>query len=572
MAYQVLARKWRPQDFSEVIGQEAVVTALRNAVAEQRIAHAYLFSGIRGVGKTSVARILAKGLNCERGPAAEPCNDCGSCREITAGSSFDVIEVDAATYSKVEQVRELTESLKYGPAHARFKVVILDEIHRLSRQAFDALLKIVEEPPDHLVFIFATTESDAVPATILSRCQEFRFRRVPLDELALYLDTVAKREKISVGPSALRIIAQAGDGSVRDAIALLDQLATFGSGSIDDGDAVRLLGGLDQRVFRDVLTAIGAGDRKAIADITMQIEEQGWDPRFVFGEFLSYCQMALHLCLGADLERLETTREEADALAAVAKTIGYEQILRTLNLLLQSEMAVRRSESAALALEIAWLRAAELPKLVAIETLLAGNTQVSPVSPVSERPPVPELQAKRSASPAPKSPKSPKSVNKKAPTAAPGRPLRQATATPSGSDPTPSPGDGAGGDSGDPSDERARFLAAVGRNRQALAAHLSGANSLTYSAGVLRISVPPGDGWLRDRLDRAANRQVLEDALAATWNTDARWEIVEEDVPEPESKSAVVEASEAAQMDPRVQTVLAIFGGSVEAVEPHNET
>ncbi len=568
MAYQVLARKWRPQDFSEVIGQGAVVTALQNAVAEQRIAHAYLFSGIRGVGKTSVARILAKGLNCESGPAAEPCNDCNSCREITAGSSLDVIEVDAATYSKVEQVRELTESLKYGPAHARFKVVILDEIHRLSRQAFDALLKIVEEPPDHLVFIFATTESDAVPATILSRCQEFRFRRVPLDELVRYLETVAKREEISVGPSALRIIAQAGDGSVRDAIALLDQLATFGSGSIDDGDAVRLLGGLDQGVFREVLTAIGAGDRKAIADITTKIEEQGWDPRFVFGEFLSYCRMALHLCLGADPERLETTREEADALAAVAKTIGYEQILRTLNLLLQSEEALRRSESAALALEIAWLRAAELPKLVAIETLLAGSSaSVSPASPVPKEPPIPERQPKRSAS---RAPESQKAVDKKTSAAVHDRSTQETTAAQSGSDSAASAGDGNDTDA-DPSQSHARFLAAVGRNRQALAAHLSGANSLTYSDGVLKISVPPGDTLLRDRLDQAPNRRVLEEALAATWSTEARWKIVEEDPPEPEPKSAAAQACEEARMNPRVQAVLEIFGGSVEAVEPLKE-
>ena len=168
MAYQVLARKWRPQDFSGLIGQQPIVTALRNALTEDRIAQAYIFSGIRGVGKTSAARLLAKALNCEKGPAADPCNDCAVCREITAGSDLDVVEVDAATYSKVEQVRDLTESLQYAPARDRFKVVVIDEIHRLSRQAFDALLKIVEEPPKHLVFIFATTEIEAIPATVLS--------------------------------------------------------------------------------------------------------------------------------------------------------------------------------------------------------------------------------------------------------------------------------------------------------------------------------------------------------------------------------------------------------------------
>ena len=196
MTYQVLARKWRPQDFSGVVGQKPIVTALSNALAESRIAQAYLFSGIRGVGKTSVARIFAKALNCEQGPTAQPCGECSSCTEIADGTNLlDVIEVDAATYSKVEQVRELTESLKYGPARDRYKVVILDEIHRLSRQAFDALLKIVEEPPKHLVFVFATTEIESVPATILSRCQEFRFRRVSFDELAQHLEQIAKAEK-----------------------------------------------------------------------------------------------------------------------------------------------------------------------------------------------------------------------------------------------------------------------------------------------------------------------------------------------------------------------------------------
>jgi len=218
MTYQVLARKWRPQNFSSLVGQEPIVTALRNALQEGRIAQAYLFSGIRGVGKTTAARVLAKALNCERGPAADPCNECMSCIEITRGSDIDVIEVDAATYSKVEQVRELTESLRYGPARDRYKVVVLDEIHRLSRQAFDALLKIVEEPPRHLVFIFATTEIDAVPATILSRCQEFNFRRVPSHDLAAYLRTITDAESITASDTALRLIARAGEGSVRDSV------------------------------------------------------------------------------------------------------------------------------------------------------------------------------------------------------------------------------------------------------------------------------------------------------------------------------------------------------------------
>src|SRR5947209_13106433 len=297
MTYQVLARKWRPQNFSSLVGQGPIVTALRNALKEGRIAQAYLFSGIRGVGKTTAARVLAKALNCEKGPAADPCNECHPCVDITRGSDLDVIEVDAATYSKVEQVRELTESLKYGPARDRYKVVVLDEIHRLSRQAFDALPKIVEEPPPHLVFIFATTEIDAVPATILSRCQEFHFRRVPSPILAAYLRSICEPEGIRASDTALRLIARAGEGSVRDSVALLDQLATFGSGSIADEDAIRLLGGLDTALFQTLLPGILAGDAQAVAAAVRRVEEEGSDPRHVYGQLLAFAREAPPLAL-----------------------------------------------------------------------------------------------------------------------------------------------------------------------------------------------------------------------------------------------------------------------------------
>ncbi|HVS16001.1 MAG TPA: DNA polymerase III subunit gamma/tau, partial [Thermoanaerobaculia bacterium] len=374
MSYQVLARKWRPPDFAALIGQEPIVTALRNALRDGRIAQAYLFSGIRGVGKTTAARILAKALNCERGPAEEPCNQCRTCREIAAGSDLDVLEVDAATYSKVEQIRELTESLKYGPARDRYKVVVLDEVHRLSRQAFDALLKIVEEPPPHLTFIFATTEIDAVPATILSRCQEFHFRRVPAETLAAYLRTLCDHEEIAASDTALRLIARAGEGSVRDSVAVLDQLATFGSGTIADEDAARLLGGLDTDLFLRLLRAIHEGDRAAVAAAVAQVEDHGWDPRKVYAQFLGYCRDALHLALGASHEAVDLPREAALALGELAGAAGYENVLRTLHLLLGAEPLIRRSDAAALALEIAWLRAAELPRLVALEGLLAGGS------------------------------------------------------------------------------------------------------------------------------------------------------------------------------------------------------
>jgi DNA polymerase-3 subunit gamma/tau len=387
MAYQVLARKWRPQNFSSLVGQEPIVTALRNALAEGRIAHAYLFSGIRGVGKTTAARVLAKALNCEHGPAPDPCNECTACVEIARGSDLDVLEVDAATYSKVEQVRELTESLRYGPARDRYKVVVLDEVHRLSRQAFDALLKIVEEPPPYLVFIFATTEVEAVPATILSRCQEFHFRRVPAPAAAALLRQICDAESIQASDSALRLVARAGEGSVRDAVALLDQLATFGSGTISDEAAVHVLGGLDIALFRRLLEAILQGDAAGVSREVRFIEDEGWDPRHVYGQFLAYCRDALHLALGSDPAQVDLVLEEARALAELARGAGYENLLRLLNQLLASEPMVRRTETGALALEIAWLRAAELPKLVRIEELLTGGGTMAPTAPGAARGP-----------------------------------------------------------------------------------------------------------------------------------------------------------------------------------------
>ena len=379
MAYQVLARKWRPQDFTGLIGQEAIVTALRNALRDDKIAQAYLFSGIRGVGKTTAARLLAKALNCDNGPAADPCNNCPSCTEITAGGNLDVLEIDAATYSKVEQVRELTDSLRYAPARARRKVVVLDEVHRLSRQAFDALLKIVEEPPAHLTFIFATTEIEAVPATILSRCQEFHFRRVPAKELVEYLATIAKAEDIDASETALRLIARAGEGSVRDSVALLDQLATFGGGAILEEDAARLLGGLDTALFERALLAILAGDGSTLSGLVEQIEDRGYDPRSAFAQFLDYTRDALHLSMGGEdaAERVDLPNDECLRLLKIAREAGPENLLRLLHLLLSSEPLLRRVEAPALALEVAWLRAAELPKLVALERAVAGGSDGS---------------------------------------------------------------------------------------------------------------------------------------------------------------------------------------------------
>jgi DNA polymerase-3 subunit gamma/tau len=550
MTYQVLARKWRPQSFSTLVGQAPIVTALRNAVQEGRIAQAYLFSGIRGVGKTTTARLLAKMLNCERGPLPDPCNECTACVEITRGSDMDVIEVDAATYSKVEQVRELTESLKYGPARDRYKVVILDEIHRLSRQAFDALLKIVEEPPPFLVFIFATTEIDAVPATILSRCQEFHFRRVSSLDVTGLLREICDKERIEASDTALRLVARAGEGSVRDAVALLDQLATFGSGTITDEDAVRLLGGLDTALFQRLLEAILGGDGQGVSRAVRRIEDEGWDPRNVYGQFLSFCRDALHLAMGGDPDGVDLPAEEAQALAGMAREAGYENVLRLLHQLLNSEATVRRSESGALAVEIAWLRAAELPKLRRVEEILAGSLAAAP-------PPSPKsAQTASSPAPAPRTQPVP-------------APPPQASAPRPQPAPAPAPAPRPAAPEGDPVQA---FLDEVSRRKQPLAAHLSEAEGITFADGRLTIARMPGDTWLESRLQLAGNRQVIEESLAAVWGAGTSWRTIQGDG-NPSRQKAEEQARQAAAAaaglveNPTVQTVLDIFGGKVERVE-----
>ncbi|HXU32037.1 MAG TPA: DNA polymerase III subunit gamma/tau [Thermoanaerobaculia bacterium] len=548
MAYQVLARKWRPQDFSSLVGQEAIVTALRNALREKRIAQAYLFSGIRGVGKTTAARVLAKALNCETSFGGDPCNECTPCREITRGGDLDVIEVDAATYSKVEQVRELTESLRYGPARDRYKVVVLDEIHRLSRQAFDALLKIVEEPPPHLVFIFATTEADAVPVTILSRCQEFRFRRVPSLEVAALLRRICNEEVISASDAALRLVARAGEGSVRDAVALLDQLATFGNRTISDDDAVRLLGGLDTALFHRLLQAMLAGDRLAIREAARRIEDEGWDARNVFSQFLAFGRDALHLAIGGSPSSIDLPEEEAQALARVAEAAGYENLLRLLSQLLASEPVVRRSETGVLAVEIAWLRAAELPKLLRVEELLAGGSLPAARPAVAPGPPAP-----RPATPAPTPAAAPPTAA--APAAPPAKPFpasAPAAATPNANQGTPVE----------------RFLDEVRKRKPPLASHLDRGN-LAFADGVLTITYDPGDVQLRDGLNRGSNPQILRDAIAAIWGAEVVWRALQGTaaVTSP-PKGEAPKADPPTQVDnPTVQTLLELFGGQIEAIE-----
>ncbi len=290
MSYQVLARRWRPRSFQELVGQEHVVRALVNALNNNRLHHAFLFTGTRGVGKTTIARILAKSLNCEQGVSAQPCGQCGACQEIDQGRFVDLLEVDAASRTKVEDTRELLENVQYAPTSGRYKVYLIDEVHMLSGHSFNALLKTLEEPPPHVKFLLATTDPQRLPVTVLSRCLQFNLKRLPVALIAGQLKTILEKEGIPAEDSALDLIAQAGDGSMRDALSLLDQAIAFAGGHIKLEDAREMLGGIDQDQVLGLLQALTAGDASALLQRVEELDQMAPDYATVLAELIVLLQ------------------------------------------------------------------------------------------------------------------------------------------------------------------------------------------------------------------------------------------------------------------------------------------
>jgi DNA polymerase III subunit gamma/tau len=290
MSYQVLARKWRPRNFSEMVGQEHVLRALINALDNDRLHHAFLFTGTRGVGKTTIARILAKSLNCEKGVSSTPCGQCSACTEIDEGRFIDLIEVDAASRTKVDETRELLENVQYTPSRGRYKVYLIDEVHMFSNHSFNALLKTLEEPPPHVKFLLATTDPQKLPVTILSRCLQFNLKRLPLALIAQHLGRILTDEGITQEPAALTLLARGADGSVRDALSLLDQAIAFGSGKVLADDVRSMLGTIEQTHIHDLITALADGDAAAVLARIEQLAEFTPDFAGVLGELLATLQ------------------------------------------------------------------------------------------------------------------------------------------------------------------------------------------------------------------------------------------------------------------------------------------
>jgi len=370
--YQVMARKWRPQGFGDVAGQDHVVRTLQNAVKLDRIAHAFIFSGPRGVGKTSVARILAKALNCEQGPTAVPCQTCIHCREITDGIALDVHEIDGASNRGIDEVRELRENIRFLPASARFKVYIIDEVHMLTREAFNALLKTLEEPPAHVVFIFATTETHKIPATILSRCQCFDFRRISRKEIAANLRKIAQAEGIEISDKGLAWIAAAGDGSMRDAQSIFDQMVSYAGKTVADENIEELLGLTDRRFVTAVADAVLAGNGAQCLKLLDEAYYAGMDMQVFYQLLLDHFRNLIVAKVVPGAEGMtELSQEDWSRLQEQAAGVSRETLQRLLELCMAEEETMRRTQSPRLVLEMALTRMAHLPPLIPIDEILA---------------------------------------------------------------------------------------------------------------------------------------------------------------------------------------------------------
>jgi len=540
MSYQVLARKYRPQTFEDIIGQAHVATTLMNALRQQKVAHAYLFSGPRGIGKTTTARILAKALNCVKGPAPTPCNECDSCQRIAQGQEMvDVLEIDAASNRGIEEIRELRDNVRYAPARSRYKVYIVDEAHQITHDAFNAFLKTLEEPPEHAVFILATTEHQKIPATILSRCQLFRFKRVSAEEIAGRLQRILAEEKLSVEPQAITRLSRAAGGSVRDALSLLDQALAYTTGSLTAKQVEMLLGFLPDEFLQGFASALLERKPAGVLQWTRQLADEGWElPQFV-RDFREFLRQNLVTQLGSDSK-----------LTLAGRPVTLAEILQMIKVMGQCLDEMRWNDNPQLVLELYALRltqpfvdAGELLKR--LEQLEKGEIKSS--SPAVEAGPARRLAG---------------------PTAALGDDIKFTPSVPQ-SPPAESPNHPVIDSSAAASAVLWKQLVAELWKKPAVASQMERSYLKTAQASEWVVAVP--DKFALDSLQRS--QSALLETLARIAGRSMTLRFVQETrdtresapmivgAPEPDEKVAVV------MQDARVQKVLDVFKGRVRSSE-----
>ncbi len=379
MGYLVLARKWRPQGFGQVIGQDHVTQALQNAIRYGRVAHAFLFTGARGVGKTSVARILAKALNCDTGPTVTPCDKCSTCREITGGSAVDVYEIDGASNRGIDEIRELRENIKYLPAKCRYKIYIIDEVHMLTTEAFNALLKTLEEPPAHVIFVFATTEPHRIPITILSRCQRYDFKRLSLQEITDQLEAITRQEGITLSRRSLRFIAREAEGGMRDALSLLDRIISYSGEEVTDDKIASIVGFADQRAVIALAAALMEHDLASGLQSIDHVYTYGHDLKRFYADLVEVVRnlIVIKICRQAD-QLADLTEDERGELDKLGQGKSVETLYLYFQLLMEGWDELRRSPHPKLTFEMVLMKAALLKDIVPIQQILERISLLSP--------------------------------------------------------------------------------------------------------------------------------------------------------------------------------------------------
>jgi DNA polymerase III subunit gamma/tau len=564
MTYQVLARKWRPQVFDAVVGQEAITRTLRNALASDRVAHAYLFTGPRGVGKTTTARLLAKALACTgRSTEPEACGKCPSCLDFASGALVDVLEIDAASNNGVEEIRTLRENVKYAPARGRFKVYIVDEVHMLSGAAFNAFLKTLEEPPDHVVFILATTDPKKIPPTVLSRCQRFDFRPIPADLLTRGLTEILTQEKVEFDPAALPLLVRAAEGSLRDALSLLDAAIAYGEGRLEEASVARLLGTSSPVQVRALAAALLARDGAAALEAIDRAARQGEDLDGFCRDVVEMLRRLLVVKVAPAAPPAELTPAEAQELAAVAEPATVDDLVYLLRVLLESQAEMRRSPYPRVELEIAAVRATRRPQPQAIETLIArveeaerrvragGGGGVVPSRPQSAQtsllPPVTGGSAPASPLTPPLSAKGKGSSDTLAPDRGSANPL-----APQGR----GQGEGVAAPANDLAEAWQRVVAAVLARKALLGSVLQHATPIAVRDGALAINMV-ASRFHQELLADRANRELIHQAIVEHVPGARRLDLSAEAAP-----------SSGPAAHPAVQAALAAFGAEVVAVRP----
>jgi DNA polymerase-3 subunit gamma/tau len=538
MAFLVSARRWRPQTFEDLVGQEHVARTLANAIRAGRVAHAFLFTGVRGVGKTTAARILSKALNCERGPTPTPCNACVNCREITAGNAVDVLEIDGASNTGVDDVRQIIENVRYQAAKSRFKIYIIDEVHMLSNSAFNALLKTLEEPPPHVKFIFATTDPHKLPATVQSRCQRYDFRRIPLRLVVDRLRQIVAAEAVEISDRALFLLAREGEGSMRDAQSLLDQVLAGAAGPVPDDDVLDTLGVADRRVIAALADAIIARDAARVLEPLEEAYRRGCDLRRFTRDLLEHFRNLAVAKVSGGSVLPDLPDEEAAALGEQAGRVAGEDCDRAFRILLETDEEVARAPYPKLVVEMALLRLAALPPLVPVDELLQRLAEI-------------EGRVRGSAPAARPSAASPA-----------GRPPAPAIATPTPSAPT-APGAAAPGEQ-----SWEAFVAFARAERPTLAEHLATCARARLDDTTVNIEAPRG--FRADYLSRRDHIAQIEALAARFFGRPMRVNVTAAVVgsaapPEPPRPTAA-ELTSAALQNPAVQAAVNILGGEIAEV------